>query len=132
MQVMQVNEPSRKRRVWFPSASGAANLALILLGITLLVGAVAWNFAWQGPLTRAAATLSIQTALRNAIALYHADTGSYPATLNQLVPNYFTALPLDGWQRPFTYTLTPDGPKPFDLLSAGPDGIAGTADDIGP
>lgn len=130
MQVMPANEPSRKRRVWFLPAAGAAILALIVLGVTLLAGAVAWNFAGQAGRARAAMTLSNHVSIRNAIVMYQTDKGSYPATLNQLVPKYITTLPLDGWQRPFIYTPTPNGATPFDLRSAGPDGIAGTADDI--
>jgi type II secretory pathway pseudopilin PulG len=132
MQLTQAITAPRKRRVWFLPAAGAAILLLVLGGLWLLAIAVAWNFAGRGQRARTAVTLSNQIVLRNVITLYQTDKGSYPAALNQLVPNYLTTLPLDAWQRPFIYVPTPNGPTPYDLRSAGPDGLAGTADDIGP
>lgn len=132
MQLTQANADPRRRRVWFLPAAGAAILLLVLGGLWLLAIAVTWSFAGQGQRARTAMTLSNQIVFRNVITLYQTDTGSYPATLNQLVPNYLTTLPLDAWQRPFNYVPTPNDPMPFELRSAGPDGIAGTGDDIGP
>lgn len=130
MQVTPVNAPSRKRRLWFLPAAGAAVLVLILLGVSLLAGAVAWNFAGQGPKARIATTQAILATIEQAVLNHQLATGSYPTTLNQLTPTYLTSIPLDGWKRPFIYAPTPGGPTPFDLRSVGPDGIAGTADDI--
>lgn len=128
MLVSQTNASARNRHVWSIPAVEVAMLFLLLLGVS--ASSVAWNFARQGPNARIATTEASRGTIEQGVISYQLTTGAYPATLNQLVPNDLTTLPLDGWQRPFIYTLTPNGPTPFDLRSAGPDGVAGTADDI--
>jgi hypothetical protein len=66
--------------------------------------------------------------LRDAIALYRTVTREAPARLEDLV---------DGWERPFLYEVPADPwqrryvyLRPGCLLSLGPDGVLGTADDI--
>ena len=43
---------------------------------------------------------------------------------------YLTDAPRDAWGRDLLFRVPGDGDRPFDLRSAGPDGIANTADDI--
>jgi type II secretion system protein G len=84
--------------------------------------------------------------LRTAIEAFHADTHRYPTTaegFHALIsqPNntegwhgpylYMLDNPLDEWGHPYLYR-SPGilNPTSFDLISPGPDGIEGTADDL--
>ena len=80
--------------------------------------------------------------LTNALDLYEADVGQYPTDADALValhtslpgtagwhgPYVRRAIPNDPWGRPYVYHA--DGPTTPRILSAGPDGREGTADDI--
>ena len=52
--------------------------------------------------------------MRAAIAKYKADTGRYPVSLNDLVPKYLTAIPVDpltqtaGWRVTTEETVQPN------------------------
>ena len=51
-------------------------------------------------------TITVQRAvlIEIALAMYRADHGEYPATLDGLAPDYLDALPLDPYaMQPFTY-----------------------------
>ncbi len=86
-------------------------------------------------------------ALENALDMYKLDNSRYPTTdqgLNALVtkPNsepvpknykeggYIKRLPLDPWQGEYQL-LSPGEHGSIDVFSMGPDGQAGTDDDIG-
>ncbi len=81
-------------------------------------------------------------ALSDAIELYHANTGAYPKALGDLVKQpsgvadwkgpYTPAEGLnDPWNHPYYYRAPGSHNfDRFDLYSAGPDGKAGTGDDI--
>ena len=75
---------------------------------------------------------------------YHDDTGHYPKNLQDLVQEptneanwhgpYFDPprTPLDPWCNPYVYEFPgKHKPESYDLSSLGPDGKAGTKDDIG-
>lgn len=83
--------------------------------------------------------------LEKALTAYQVDMGSYPSSqqgLDALMavpadarngakwsgPYLEKQIPADPWGNPFTYELT--SPDQFHITSAGPDGAAGTADDI--
>jgi len=58
-------------------------------------------------------------------------TGSLPDTLEDLVPEFFSSLPLDPYTgRPFLYEKLPDGG--FRIASAGPNGIDETSTPVAP
>ena len=67
-----------------------------------------------------------------ALERFRADTGSYPASLSELVPKHIASLPIDPWTgkpalyRRFAPGTDPDN-RPFVLYFTGPDG----ADDAG-
>lgn len=58
--------------------------------------------------------------LNLALRVYHADRGTYPASLDELAPRYVKTLPTDafGGDKPFRYRRTLKG---FMLYSLGPD-----------
>ena len=89
------------------------------------------------------------TVCRGALELYRLGTGSYPTTKQGLAAllsrpadldaktpwtgPYTAALPKDPWGRDYQYRFpaqrgNPDEPE---IWSSGPDGLSGTADDIG-
>lgn len=56
-------------------------------------------------------------ALRSALEAYRAAKGTYPITLNQLVPNQITSIPADPLtSEPYTYMPQGSGPN-FYLLT---------------
>ena len=91
---------------------------------------------------RQAARSDIEGGIALALDLYEADTGRYPASLDQLVrkpqdvqnwrgPYLKKGLPKDPWGRPYIYHVPgTQNENSYDLLSAGHDGQEGTADDI--
>ena len=110
-------------------------LVLVILGI--LAGLVL-------PKRQTAAVTQIAT-FNTALGAYEVDTGTYPTTqagLRALVvqpsdvngwrgPYLESDIPNDPWQHPYVYQypgkLNPSG---YDIISMGPDGQLGTADDV--
>jgi len=83
-------------------------------------------------------------AFNSALDLFKEENGFFPAGSNGLSGllvkptnastdwhQYMDNIPLDPWGRPYLYVFPgKHRPNSFDLSSAGPDGIPGTADDI--
>ena len=68
--------------------------------------------------------------ISTAITTYFGDYNEYPENLDMLVPKYLAAKNsiLDSWGNPFH--LEKDERQNFYLLSAGPDRIFATSDDV--
>lgn len=92
----------------------------------------------------AAANVDV-SSLNAAIDLFHQDTGRVPTDVEGLGvlvtppadrshwhgPYVRRTLPNDPWGRAYVYHATrTSGDSPFTVLSVGPDGVEGTADDI--
>ena len=107
-------------------------LVLIILGV---LGAVAaYNFAGAGERARIRATKHSLGVLKQLIQNYHMDNQStYPPTISTLVSAKYLEAghDKDGFGRAFYYKPGIANPeRPFDLISPGPDGQLGNADDI--
>jgi len=89
-------------------------------------------------------TADINGGIRGALGQYEVENGTYPKTLQDLVvapadaknwhgPYVEPAKPLvDPWGNAYVYYYPgKHNPASYDLLSVGPDGKEGTADDIG-
>jgi len=83
---------------------------------------------------RRRSTLQSLQTLARGITAFQQRNGSLPSakdieSLNDVLhPNYMTDLvQTDAWGRPILFEIAPPG---YRLLSLGPDGIRGTADDI--
>jgi hypothetical protein len=62
------------------------------------------------------------------IAVYHQERGTYPDRLEQLVPNYLPAIPVDLFDgQPLRYRRSDDG---YVLYSIGPDGVDNGGSDL--
>jgi hypothetical protein len=83
-------------------------------------------------------TIRALKTLHGVIAQYHAETGALPTSLAALCAAHVQGCarervardPVDGWGRPFAYTLTPSGDDYELLRSSGADGQASTSDDL--
>lgn len=96
---------------------------IVVMPIVGFVGYVAAsNIFGQGIGARKQTTLQSMTTIRSALLQYNLDHGSYPPSLNALVPKYLAASPVDTWKRPFVYSPTPSGTNPFILSSTGASG----------
>jgi general secretion pathway protein G len=118
-------------------------LVLVILGI--LAGLVLPKFSGRAEQAKETAAVTEIASFNTALAAYEVDTGSYPREqdgLRALViqpsdvsgwrgPYLLSDIPMDPWGHPYTYQypgkLNPSG---YDIISAGPDGQFGTADDI--
>jgi len=83
--------------------------------------------------------------LRSALDMFEIDCGRYPTTqeglpallerpanLNDWKGPYIKQMPIDPWGNKYTYVCPgKHNPKQLDVFSPGPDGKAGTDDDIG-
>ncbi|HUP62607.1 MAG TPA: hypothetical protein VNA69_19550 [Thermoanaerobaculia bacterium] len=90
----------------------AASVVLVALAIG---GAFVYreNMRREQERQRAEALATSLTEMRAAITKYHSDTGRYPSTLQQLVPNYLRRVPVDpitnaqNWRYTTEETVTP-------------------------
>jgi len=120
-------------------------LVMVIIAIlaTILVPKVI-NRMGQAKTTKAQADLS---TLKQSLNAFYIDNGRYPTTsegLGALVTNPggdlkhwektldTSTVPIDPWEHPYIYRFPGSNGNDFDLLSSGPDGQEGTADDIKP
>lgn len=119
-------------------------LLLVLAILAILAGIIYPNYARRGEHARVTATQTQIASLKGALATFEVDNGYYPhgpGGLVELVVRpasaanwhgpYLETVPKDAWGREFTY-VAPGKVQTtaFDIISAGPDGRFGTADDI--
>ena len=118
-------------------------LVLVILGI--LAALVLPKFSGRTEEARVTAAQTQIAAFGTALDSFEVDTGSYPRGqdgLTQLVvqpsdvtnwrgPYLKSDIPADPWGHPYLYEYPGKvNPNGYDIRSAGPDGQAGTADDI--
>lgn len=98
--------------------------AFVLAGGLGLLGAKASAMVREGRVRSAIVDLK---ATSNAAALYRAETGHWPPTLEKLVPRYLKALHADPWGRHYAFYRGDGG---IAVVSAGADGDLGSPDDV--
>lgn len=119
-------------------------LVLVILGI--LAAIVVPKFSGRTEQARlTAAQTQITSSFGTALDAFEVDNGYYPkgkSGLQDLVtqprdatswkgPYLKSAIPLDPWQHPYIYECPgKHNPTGYDLSSMGPDGRAGTDDDV--
>jgi general secretion pathway protein G len=120
-------------------------LLLVLSILALLAGLVLPKLVGTRKTAEIKTTITQIGAMKDALNMFEVDNGHYPAGkngLNDLVvkprnastdwKQYLDKVPPDPWQHPYIYECPGrHNPNGFDLSSAGPDGQAGTDDDIG-
>lgn len=124
-------------------------IILVVVIIALLAGLVLTKIAGRGQQAREAAAKAQIASLKSAINNFEIDCGRFPTTtegLGALIERpgdlgeniqwrvYLDEkkVPTDPWGNEYLYrqpgAINTDG---FDIVSKGPDGVEGTADDIG-
>src|SRR5688572_27862732 len=118
-------------------------LVLVILGV--LAAIVVPKFSGRTEQARRTAAVSQIATFGTALDAYEVDMGSYPkgkSGLNALIqqpregtgwrgPYLQKEIPLDPWGNPYIYECPgKQNPTGYDLTSIGPDGRAGTDDDI--
>jgi general secretion pathway protein G len=131
----------RHRRAGF----SLVEMLLVLVILATLAAIVIPRFTGRSEQAKETAARTQISSISTALDAFEVDNGYYPSGadgLSQLVnrpanstnwrgPYLKQAVPNDPWGNPYVYTApgvnNPDG---YDLSSNGPDGRAGTADDI--
>lgn len=128
-----------------PGAFTLVEMLLVLVILATLAGLVYPRIAKQGLRARMVAAHTQIENLRAALAAFEMDNDRYPQTrpgLSELVqrphdakrwrgPYLDKGIPKDPWKNDYLYECPGrHNPEGYDLMSAGPDGIAGTEDDI--
>lgn len=104
-------------------------LVLVILGLLSTVAAVA--LLPQAAKAKVRTTKASMNVIKNGVTQYQLEKNRAPASLVELVPNFIEEGGLkDGWKMEFYYSPTPNGARPFSLVSAGPDMTFETEDDI--
>lgn len=123
-------------------------LMIVVVIIAALAAAVAPRLTGRAEQSRIAiATADIELNIANALKLYELDNGHFPTTeqglealltrpgsdprpLNWQGP-YLEKQPIDPWGNRYQYRQPGShNPHGYDLFSVGPDGVAGTEDDV--
>jgi general secretion pathway protein G len=115
-------------------------LLLVMVILAILAAVIVPKFTGRTEQAKQSRALQDITNLKGQLNIYETDVGSFPQTLDQLrentanAPNwhgpYVDKLPDDPWGHPYVYRPPSGDSTEFVLLSAGPDGQEGTADDI--
>lgn len=81
---------------------------------------------------RESKALSEVSSIDTAVKRFRLKTGKLPQNLRELIPNYIEEEDglLDPWNNEYVYKIPGKNNKPYEMLSKGPDGQEGTADDI--
>ena len=119
-------------------------LVMVILGI--LAGIVLPKFSGTSQRSRVIAAQTQISAFKTALDAFDVDMGCYPKGKNSLIdlmqhprdaPNWHgpylqgDRIPKDPWGHDYLYECPGrHNPDSFDLYSVGPDGRAGTEDDI--
>jgi general secretion pathway protein G len=127
------------------SAFTLIELLLVLVILGILAAIVVPKFSGRTEQARMTAAQSQIATFGTALDAFEVDNGYYPkgkSGLNDLVqaPRDATAwrgpylksdIPLDPWGHPYVYEYPGKrNPSGYDLMSVGPDGRAGTDDDV--
>ncbi len=117
-------------------------ILVVVVIIAILAAVVVPNVLSRIGEARTSAAISDITTFNNALDNYKLDCGNYPPSLDGLVtktgdPGWHgpylknnSSVPQDPWGHPYLYKMPGDNGRDYDIMSAGPDGQAGTADDI--
>src|ERR1035438_9030674 len=139
---IQIRNPKseiRNRR----SAFTLVELMLVVTIIGILAALVIPKIAGKGEQAReTAARADIFGGIKTALDSFEVDNGYYPKSLQDLIQQpsnaknwhgpYLENFPQDPWGNPYVYTYPGrHNANSYDLMSVGPDGKAGTDDDIG-
>ena len=104
-------------------------LTAVVLIMGILGGVVVVAIAPRIFRARVTSTETSMRTLKSELQAYYNQHTSYPGTLRELDIDESTPI-RDGWDQDFYYKATPEGARPFLLISNGPDKQPNTIDDI--
>ncbi|RKY38316.1 MAG: type II secretion system protein GspG [Candidatus Omnitrophota bacterium] len=117
-------------------------IMLVVIIISILAAMIAPRLSGRSEQAKlSVAKVDIEANLSLALDLYEMDNGSYPQSLEDLRTKpagvdswkgpYIKKKPVDPWGREYVYKFPGEhNPDSYDLYSLGPDGQAGTKDDV--
>ena len=117
-------------------------ILLVMTIIAILAAIVIPKMVGRSEQARQTAAHADLSSIKTALDAYEVDNGFYPKSLQDLIQQpsnarnwhgpYLDNLPQDPWGNPYVYSYPGrHNPSGFDIYSVGPDGKAGTDDDIG-
>jgi general secretion pathway protein G len=139
---MQSVIPSTRR---FERAFTLIELLVVIIILAILAAVVVPRVIGHTEDARMSRAISDITTIEGQLETYKLQCGNYPTQdqgLQALVTNVDNntkwngpyvknGLPNDPWGHPYVYKFPPEHGGDVDIFSSGPDGQAGTADDIG-
>jgi general secretion pathway protein G len=141
MRTNRIQTAARQRRGGFT----LIELLLVLVILGILAAIVVPKFAGRTEQARQAAAVSQIATFNTALDAFEVDTGRYPRGKNGLMdlvtmprdvqnwrgPYMKDAVPKDPWGFDYVYECPgKHNPSGYDLYSVGPDGRAGSEDDV--
>ena len=117
-------------------------MLLVVTIIGILMAIVVPKMVGRSEQARQTAVRADISAIKTALDAFEVDNGYYPKSLQDLLQQpsnaknwhgpYLDKVPQDPWSNPYIYTYPGRrNANSYDLMSVGPDGKAGTDDDIG-
>ena len=95
---------------------------IIIIGI--ITGGVAYTIMQVMANAKRSSTKTTLQVLKGAISSYEQEKGEYPKSLKDVQASGILKgkLPMDGWGRPFVYTISSaeNAKHPYELYSRGP------------
>jgi general secretion pathway protein G len=138
IQLRTPNSELRTRRRAFT----LVEMLLVITIIGILAALVVPKMVGRSEQARQAAAHADISSIKTALDAFEVDNGYYPKSLQDLFQQpsnaknwhgpYLENVPQDPWGNPYVYTYPGrHNANSYDLMSVGPDGKAGTDDDIG-
>ncbi len=138
---IQIRNPKSRIRN-YKRAFTLIEILLVMTIIAILAAIVIPKMVGRSEQARQTAAHADISSIKTALDAYEVDNGYYPKSLQDLIQQpsnaknwhgpYLDSLPQDPWGNPYVYTYPGrHNPSGFDIYSDGPDGKAGTDDDVG-
>jgi general secretion pathway protein G len=138
IQIRTPNSELRTRRRAFT----LVEMLLVITIIGILAALVVPKMVGRSEQARQAAAHADISSIKTALDAFEVDNGYYPKSLQDLFQQpsnaknwhgpYLDNVPQNPWGNPYVYTYPGrHNANSYDLMSVGPDGKAGTDDDIG-
>ena len=132
-----------------PAARGIARgftlieLLLVMVILAILAAVIVPKFSGRAEQAKETRAKQDVQNMKTALKMFEVDTGSFPTSLDELMENPGNITNWHGpymdkqenqwkdpWQHDYIYHAPSGDNADFQVLSAGPDGQEGTADDI--
>jgi general secretion pathway protein G len=125
-----IDMTTRKLRYQARPGFSLIEITAVILLIGILAAGAAVAILPQVAKARVNNTRNSMQVIKTGIDSYMVENSAPPATLQAMIPAYLQpGSELDSWGNAFYYRVTPDAQRPYDLISAGPDGDFTTTDD---